>query len=79
LDQERERKIEPSLGEIARQLRLKHQALEAEVEQVVNGYCSKHSDPTSKLACSDKPYLIQAVVARREANSEATARQPDVR
>lgn len=70
LDQEKEQKITPSLGEIARQLRLKHQALEAEVQQVVNDYCSKHSDATSKLACSDKTALVQGVVSRREANSQ---------
>jgi hypothetical protein len=60
----------PSLGEVARQLRLKHQLLKTQVEQVVNDYCSKHFDATSKLACSDKTALVQGVVSRREANGQ---------
>jgi hypothetical protein len=75
LDQEKEQDksptpTTPTLGEVARQLRFKHQLLKAQVEQVVNDYCSKHVDATSRLACSDKTALVQSVVSRREANSQ---------
>ena len=75
LDQEKEQEkspppTAPSLGEVARQLRLKHQLLIADVEQIVNDYCSKHFDATSKLACSNKTALVQTVVSRKEANRQ---------
>lgn len=57
----------PSLGDAARQLKLRHQQLVARTEKVVDDYYSSHS---AEPACMDKAYLVKCVVSRLEANTK---------
>ena len=40
--------------------------LQGQVEEAVNTYCSKHSDPKSQSVCKDKPTLVHGVMLRLE-------------